>query len=108
MSEMVQLRELSTGRIEFEVFGSTPFDQVPESPYYVPSPGSHLSARAWLDEDGAHVVLAHDCTSTRKVHILRWPTWQAVFGEVNPSYSCDDCGLHTFVPIGFEEVRTVA
>lgn len=96
------------GRLEREVFGYTPFADVPESPFYVPSPGSFHSARAWLDRDGIHVVMAHDCTDVRKVHTLRWPTWQALDGAVSPSFSCDDCGLHAFVPIGWTEVSTAA
>lgn len=101
---VIWIRDKSTGRLEQEIFGYTLFAQVPESPYYVPSPGSFLSVRAWLDEDDQHVVLAHDCAETRRVHILRWPTWQALGAKADPSYNCGDCGLHTFVPIAWEEV----
>ena len=73
--------------------------EVPESPYYVSSPGSFRSVRAWVDEDGQHAVVAHDCKSTREVHPLRWPTWQVVGDEVKPSFSCGTCGLHAFVLI---------
>lgn len=98
---VIWVRDKATGRLEREAFGYTPFADVPESPYYVPSPGSHLSTRAWLDEDAQHVVMAHDCASERRVHILKWPTWQALGDRVDPSYSCDDCGLHTFAPIAW-------
>ena len=61
-----------------------------------------------MDDDDQHVVLAHDCTDARDVHILRWPTWQAVDGKVTPSYDCGDCGLHTFVGIEWREVPAPA
>lgn len=91
-------------RLEREIFGDVPFDQVPESPYYQPSPGSWLSARAWLDSDSQHVVVAHDCRLERRTSMLPWPTWQANGSKVTPSVSCDDCGLHTFVTIEWREV----
>lgn len=109
MPTQIQVRDHSTGRVEFEVMGLTPFAEVmTESPFYVPSPGSFLSARAWVDEDGKHAIVAHDCRDGRDVHILRWPTWQVVEGsvypqEVSPSFDCAECGLHTFLPINATE-----
>lgn len=104
----VALKDMNTGRIEWEIVGDVPFDQVPESPFYTPSPGSFLSTRTWLDtEDGKHVWVAHDCALERRTHILRWPTWQVVnVYEVSPSFSCDDCGLHTFLRIDATEIPT--
>jgi hypothetical protein len=108
VTTVIVVRDHGTGRIEHEILGSTPFANVPESPYYAPSPGSFLSTRAWVDRDGVHAVLAHDCRETREVHVLRWPTWQVVDNAVSPSYSCDGCGLHTFVPITAVEILTPA
>lgn len=109
MSETeIWLRDEESGRLEREVFGYTPFADVPESPYYIPSPGSWLSARAWVDEDGRHVVVAHDCATERRVHTMRWPTWQAVNSQVDPSYDCGDCGFHSRVPIAWAEVPAPA
>lgn len=99
---VVWLRDKRSGRLEREVFGWTLFAGVPPSPYYTPSPGSFLSARAWMDEDGQHVVLAHDCVEHRDVHILPWPTWQNVEGMVDPSYDCDACGLHSRISVDWE------
>lgn len=99
LTDVVAVRDLSTGRIEHEVFGSTPFADVPPSPYYRPLPGFWLNSRAWLDADGQHVTIAHDCTDSREVHLLPWPTWQVVDGSVSPSFSCDKCGVHSVVPI---------
>lgn len=100
--------QMDKGRLEREVFGSTPFADVPESPFYASSPGSWRNARAWLDADGQHVVMAHDCATTREVYTLPWPTWQALDGGVSPSVSCAGCGLHAFVPIGWTEVPAPA
>lgn len=37
--------------------------------------------------------------------MLPWPVWQAVNdGAVTPSYSCDKCGMHTFLSIIWELV----
>lgn len=104
--ETISIRSRETGRIEFEVLGETAFSDVPESPYYHPMPGFWLSTRAWMDEDGQHVIVAHDCREKRIVHILPWPTWQAcgVHGdEVLPSYSCDGCGIHDHLTIDWDE-----
>jgi hypothetical protein len=98
-AEVMWLRDAHTGRLVRELFGSTPLDQVPADPYYRPSPGSRLSVDAWLDDDGQHVVIAHDCVATREVHILPWPTWQANGSDITPSYSCDDCGVHCFATV---------
>lgn len=99
MTTLVAVRDHSTGRIEHEVFGSLPHADVPSSPYYRPTPGSFITARAWLDDDGQHVVAAHDCTAERIVHLLPWPTWQVVGQDVTPSYSCGACGIHAFLTI---------
>jgi hypothetical protein len=107
-TDVIWLSDLTSGRLEREVFGSTPFADVPESPYYRPSPGSWLSVRSWLDEDGYHVVMAHDCRETREVHVLPWPTWQAHDGQVTPSFSCDGCGVHTLAQIGHLATTTHA
>lgn len=67
-----------------------------------PSPGSWVSVRAWLDADDRHVWAAHDCTDGREVTMLPWPTWQALpDGEVRPSFSCDRCGVHVSMEIGY-------
>lgn len=59
-----------------------------------------LTARAWLDADGRHVWLRHDCTHVREQTMLPWPTWRADgFGRVVPSVSCDFCGLHAILVI---------
>lgn len=102
VNELVWIRDKRSGRLEREQFGVTPFTEVPSSPYYTPSPGSFLSARAWMDEDGQHVVIAHDCVAHRVAHILPWPTWQAVEGSVDPSYDCGTCGLHSRTSIDWE------
>jgi hypothetical protein len=52
-----------------------------------------LTARAWLDEDGQHIWLAHDHKGYRDRSMLLYPDWQAVDGKVEPSVVCD-CGLH--------------
>jgi ferredoxin-like protein FixX len=60
-----------------------------------------MAAKAWLDEDGQHIWLQHDCKSKRDTSMLPYPTWQATDDgkKVQPSINCMDCGLHTFVPI---------
>lgn len=61
-------------------------------------PGSFLSLRCWMDPDGLHVWQAHDCAGgERSVGMLPWPVWQRIdANRVEPSISCDGCGLHTF------------
>lgn len=52
-------------------------------------------ARVWLDDDGKHVWLRHDCDrGGPQDTMLPWPKWQAVSGKVEPSIVCSDCGLH--------------
>jgi hypothetical protein len=63
-------------------------------------PGSFMHADVWLDEDGRHVGLAHDCAHERVVTMLPYPNWRAVGGKVEPSISCEACGLHTFGLLG--------
>jgi len=56
-----------------------------------------LHAHCWLDPDGTHVWLMHMCDERgEQTTVLPWPTWRAVNGRVEPSISCDDCGLHFF------------
>ena len=58
-------------------------------------------ADAWLDEDGEHLWIAHSCKGEGVIHKLPNGIWQpsADGTKVEPSYSCDRCGLHQFVPI---------
>lgn len=53
-----------------------------------------LTARTWLDEDGIHVWLAHDCDSGRVTTMLPWPVWSANGNDVAPSIHCRICELH--------------
>lgn len=62
-------------------------------------PGYFMTARAWLDDDGEHVHLAHDCLTERVRGMQPWPTWRANGAMVEPSVSCTACGLHTHVPL---------
>jgi hypothetical protein len=73
-------------------------------------PGSFLSLRCWLDEDGIHVWQAHDCNEGhRSVGMLPHPTWQAIDGgRVEPSIDCDGCGLHTFWAINCRLAKPAA
>ena len=57
-----------------------------------------LNIETWLDEDGTHVWLAHDCKGERVVTMLPWPMWQAdSTGSVVPSFACDRCMTHSSV-----------
>ena len=106
---LVWLRSKENGRLEREVLGPTRYQNVPPSPYYSPKPGWWASTRAWLDSDGRHVWVAHDCAGVRESHMLPWPVWQALpDGRVDPSYSCSKCGVHTFPMIGWELVDLTA
>jgi hypothetical protein len=59
-----------------------------------------LSADVWLDADGYHVWCAHDCLGERVISMLPWPMWQAnKEGRIQPSFSCERCGTHTFLTI---------
>ena len=65
-------------------------------------PGWWATAEWWADEDGRHAWFAHDCVRERVETMLPFPTWRIVDDqrgsqEVNPSVSCDECGLHTFL-----------
>lgn len=53
-----------------------------------------LTARAWLDNDGRHVWIAHDCTEGRVTTMLPWPNWHSTGLHVEPSIVCEACGLH--------------
>jgi hypothetical protein len=58
-----------------------------------------LTARAWLDEDGRHVWLEHDCGDERARTMLP-STWQAdAEGHVSPSIDCRACGAHFFAQV---------
>jgi hypothetical protein len=58
-----------------------------------------LTAQAWLDEDGRHVWLAHDCAKGRVTTMLP-TTWKAdAEGHVSPSIDCRACGAHFFAQI---------
>lgn len=63
--------------------------------------------RCWLDEDGEHIWQSHRCMPIGAIgtifddfplSISMLPNvWRAVAGgHVEPSISCDICGLHTF------------
>lgn len=59
-----------------------------------------LSADAWLDEDGYHVWVAHDCKGERLITMLPWPVWQANDArEITPSFSCKRCATHAFLKV---------
>lgn len=71
-----------------------------EPPSTTPSPGSWLSGRTWVDDDGMHVWFAHDCAQGRSMEMLPWPIWQVLpNGRVEPSINCEACGLHSFYAI---------
>lgn len=67
-------------------------------------PGWWMTCQAWLDGDGIHVWMAHDCspdgTPQRVVDMLPWPVWHSNGAGVEPSFSCDNCGVHTIVRLG--------
>lgn len=63
-------------------------------------PGWWMSAEAWMDEDGEHVWMAHDCADRRVTSMFPHPTWRRNGDHVEPSFACADCGLHAFnVPL---------
>lgn len=62
------------------------------------------NAHAWLDEDGVHVWVSHDCTSSiGSPTMLPYPKWRAAERDgrlqVDPSVHCVACGLHGFLSI---------
>ncbi len=58
-----------------------------------------LTASAWIDVDGRHVWLSHDCADGRSTSMLP-TTWKAnESGRVEPSIDCRDCGAHFFAQI---------
>lgn len=63
-------------------------------------PGFWTTGRAWLDNDGRHVWVAHDCTTERVATMLPFPIWHSTGLAVEPSVSCDACGLHTHLGLG--------
>jgi hypothetical protein len=60
--------------------------------------GSFVHAKAWLDDDGEHVWTRHVCASGPIEFILP-PPWHLHGQKVEPSLSCELCGLHTFLEI---------
>lgn len=102
----VWLRSKENGRIEPDVLGPVNWRHAPKSPYYEFKPGWWMNARAWMEPDDKHVHVAHDCRGIRESHTLPWPVWQALpDGRLDPSYSCDRCGLHTFLTVAWEAVN---
>lgn len=73
-----------------------------------------IEARCWLDADGIHIWLGHECTTGERPNImLPWPTWHATQdGRVEPSIVCQDCDLHLVLarieepPIGWRGAAT--
>lgn len=54
-----------------------------------------IDARFWLDDDGKHVWVRHQCGPRENTTMLPWPKWQATAaGRVEPSVICQDCDLH--------------
>jgi hypothetical protein len=66
-----------------------------------------LSARGWVDEDGRHVWVAHDCVGGRERTMLPYPTWKADGTRISPSVICGDCGMHAFVDLGPVEAEAL-
>lgn len=66
-------------------------------------PGFFLTGNAWLDEDGEHVWIAHDCVDHREIHKATNLHWRAVGDHVEPSYQCVLCGFHAIVWPGESE-----
>ena len=58
-------------------------------------------ADAWMDEDGEHVWIAHNCNGDGVIHKATNGIWRpnAERTKVEPSYNCDRCGCHQFVEI---------
>lgn len=65
-------------------------------------PTDQTEPRAWLDADGRHVWVAHNCPDERVETML--PTiWKAdALGNVTPSFHCTRCGLHYFATLAVE------
>ncbi len=59
-----------------------------------------LTARVWLDDDGEHIWLLHECIDGEQITMLPHPPWRAVGERVEPSISCDKCNLHMFGYLG--------
>lgn len=53
-----------------------------------------IDAVCWLDDDGQHVWVRHQCGPRVNTTMLPWPTWQANGENVTPSIVCLDCDLH--------------
>ena len=53
-----------------------------------------LTARVWLDADGQHLWLAHDCVDGRTTTMLPTQWREGPDGYVAPSIACRACGLH--------------
>ena len=50
---------------------------------------------AWLDPDGEHVWVEHECADGWKQHMLPHPQWSSdQHGTVTPSYHCGACDFH--------------
>lgn len=59
-----------------------------------------LSYAAWLDDDGEHVWLSHECAEGFVTFMLP-NTWRVVGKDkIEPSFTCDDCGAHEFLELG--------
>ncbi len=58
---------------------------------------SFLASKAWMDADGRHVWVAHNCVNRERVTtMLPWPSWAADGDRVSPSVLCTACGYHDF------------
>jgi len=92
----VKVMDREYGMIHFETPGVVPHVERAKIGWWG-------TAVTWLDADGAHVWVAHDCTEGRDASMLPWPTWQADReGYVQPSIFCRECGLHTFMRVDAE------
>lgn len=56
-----------------------------------------VTARAWLDDDGYHIWMAHDCFRGREAFMLPYPTWKMNEDgkTASPSFHCTLCNCHT-------------
>lgn len=68
---------------------------------------SFLRDRAWLDADGRHVWLEHECTNSVERTMLPNPPWHAVGDRVEPSIDCRCCGAHYFAQLNIPQPLAV-
>lgn len=68
-------------------------------PCPAPESGPRARTESWMDEDGVHVWVRHECLDGVEEFMLPNPPWRSIglSPAVEPSFSCTACGDHEFL-----------